>query len=77
MRERTGAAGLDRAEAAAAGLAAAAGALAEHVAGRRVATEDPGALVGLLAFADGPVRDLAAGQVAALLDVPPIRLLSG
>ncbi len=63
-------AGADSAGAVSAGLARAAGGAAEHVAGRRVAVEDPGALAPLLVADDGEAWTTARGRLADLLGVP-------
>jgi AcrR family transcriptional regulator len=67
---RARAAGAEPFGAVAAGLARAAGVVSEHVAGRRVAVDDPGALAPLLRADDGPAWALAHARLAALLGVP-------
>jgi AcrR family transcriptional regulator len=67
---RARAAGADQRAATAAGLARAAGVAAEHVAGRRVATDDPGALAPLLRADGGPAWTLARARLAHMLGVP-------
>jgi AcrR family transcriptional regulator len=73
--------GSDLVAAAAAGLARAAGAAAEHVAARRVAAENPGALVPLWRSDGGLAWTLARGRLAAILGVPAddplVRLAAG
>jgi AcrR family transcriptional regulator len=75
------ASGADLVAAAAAGLANAAGAAAEHVAARRVAAEDPGALAPLLRADGGAAWQAARTRLSALLGVPPedplVRLAAG
>jgi AcrR family transcriptional regulator len=78
---RAAAAGTDQDDATAAGLATAAGAAAEHVAGRRVAGEDPAALRALLVQDEGPGWTLAVRRLSALLRLPSghvvVRLVAG
>jgi AcrR family transcriptional regulator len=57
--------------AAAAGLDRAAADLADHVAGRRVAIEEPGRLAAVLSLAEGGSWPQARSQLAVLLGVPP------
>ncbi len=75
------AAGADATAAAAAGLARAAGIASEHVAGRRVAVDDPGALAPLLRTDAGPGWTLARSRLRGLLGVaaddPLVRLAAG
>ncbi len=78
---RARAEGVDPVGAAAAGLARAAGAAAEHVAGRRVAQEDPAALTPLLRTGDDEGWRTARARLSALLGVPAddplVRLAAG
>jgi AcrR family transcriptional regulator len=73
--------GADLVSAAAAGLARAAGAVAEHVAGHRVAAEDPAALLPLWRVDDGPGWQAARSRLSAVLGVPAedplVRLAAG
>jgi AcrR family transcriptional regulator len=73
--------GSDLVAATAAGLARAGGIAAEHVAARRVAAEQPGALAPLMRADDGPAWQTARARLSALLGVPPddplVRLAAG
>ena len=75
------AAGADLVAATAAGLARAAGTAAEHVAARRVALEDPGALEPLLRSSDAAGWVSARERLASLLGIPTddplVRLTAG
>jgi len=73
--------GADHVAAAATGLARAAGAVAEHVAGRRVAAQDPAALAALLVEDNGEGWACARDRLSALLGLPArhvvIRVVAG
>jgi len=69
--------GSDLVAATAAGLARAGGTAAEHVAARRVAAEQPGALAPLMRADDGPAWRTARVRLSALLGRRPVGAARG